>query len=629
MNAKYFKLFFSALLIILSFSEFLKAQNNFEQTIYELSPVWNAAAQRDTISLMGYALSEQAYVSDAAMRALTNMDITDVDKLFLTAMSTNSDLWFLPLTTNQLRDDQISQFIETAISRRAYDALFSVLGHQQADLAHEYLVSLLDVMEVTDEEIIVHPSLPLAISRVTAQRPVQALQQQLIASLALRTNYAHTQTSWMYGWYRNVGLTLYPETAGYLHEALPEVWPELYGLTRQYLIAVLGRNRINWLPELFTDDYLHTIHPLEAIEITRILPAVENESERLRLTSALLSNSNQMVRTQVYMALSRLDDHEILRVPQPQSYASIQEDIAYYSYLIKHDTSRACSVLTSESIHQKLINAPSVLDVFLPLLDVCTDKVERYGKLITFVEAKLQQPDQSIINRHILNYVTAVLPEEMKTLEAMPLLELLAADYAPQLHAGWMVISERHFWMLDDSEIIRDRVNAAKENRVHRSEKLLRPDPDILLELGPAPEWIIVTTRGELRLRLDPLRSPSTVTAIALLTEQSAHEGSPFHRIVPNFVIQAGEIWGTSSNGTPHFHLPTEASEKSFHRGALGIASAGRDTEGAQFFVMHMWAPHLDGRYTNTGYLIDGYDVLDGLLQGDRVLETRLIPTTN
>jgi cyclophilin family peptidyl-prolyl cis-trans isomerase len=635
MNAKYFKLFFSALLIILSVSELLKAQTNFEQTIYELSPVWNAAAHRDTSALMDYALSEQAHVSDAAMRALTNMDITDVDKLFLTVMSTNSDLWFLPLTTHQLNDDQVIQLIDTITARRSYSGispysgLYQALGYQQSEKASAYLLSFLDGMAETEGEIIVRASLPLAISRVTAQRPLQPSQQRLIASLALRTNHVHTQTSWLYGWYRNVGFTLLPETIAYLQEELPELWPELYGLTRQYLIAVLGRNRVNWLPDLLTDDYLHTIHPLEAIEISRILPAVENESERLRLTSALLSHSNQMVRTRVYLALSRMDDPEILRVPQPQSDASIQEDMAYHSYLIKHDTPRACSVLTSESIHQKLVNAPSVLDVFLPLLDVCTEKAEQYGKLITFVEAKLRQPDQSIINRHILNYLSTVLPEDVKTIEAIALLELLAADGAPQLHAAWMGISERHSWILEESEIIRDRVNTAKENAMHRSDELLAPDPDILLELGPAPEWIIVTTRGELRLRLDPLRSPSTVTAIALLTEQRAHEGSPFHRIVPNFVIQAGEIWGTGSSGTPYFRVPTEASEKSFHRGSLGIASAGRDTEGAQFFVMHMWAPHLDGRYTNTGYLIDGYDVLDGLLQGDRVLETRLIPTTN
>jgi cyclophilin family peptidyl-prolyl cis-trans isomerase len=56
------------------------------------------------------------------------------------------------------------------------------------------------------------------------------------------------------------------------------------------------------------------------------------------------------------------------------------------------------------------------------------------------------------------------------------------------------------------------------------------------------------------------------------------------------------------------------------------MASAGKDTEGSQFFVTHSAQPHLDGRYTAFGRVVRGQDVVDALLQGDRVLEARVRP---
>ena len=90
--------------------------------------------------------------------------------------------------------------------------------------------------------------------------------------------------------------------------------------------------------------------------------------------------------------------------------------------------------------------------------------------------------------------------------------------------------------------------------------------------------------------------------------------------MIPNFVIQGGDIERKDGFGGPDFTLPTEASSLEFHRGAAGIASAGTDTEGSQYFFMHQWKPHLNAGYTRFGEVFGGIDVVDRILPGDRVV---------
>lgn len=148
------------------------------------------------------------------------------------------------------------------------------------------------------------------------------------------------------------------------------------------------------------------------------------------------------------------------------------------------------------------------------------------------------------------------------------------------------------------------------------------PNWERLWELGTDPVWSLRTEKGAIAIQLDPLRAPATVSAIDSLSRVGAYDGVPFHRVVPNFVIQGGDIERQDGFGGPDFILPTEALEWEFERGAVGIASAGTDTEGSQYFVMHQWAPHLNGNYTRFGRVVDGMDVVDRIEMGNKVLST-------
>ena len=154
---------------------------------------------------------------------------------------------------------------------------------------------------------------------------------------------------------------------------------------------------------------------------------------------------------------------------------------------------------------------------------------------------------------------------------------------------------------------------------------LFRPDFVRLSLVGEHPLWKIKTNKGIISVRLNTYSAPATVTLIDSLSRTGAYRNVPFHRVVPNFVIQGGDITRGDGYGGTSIPLPTEPSELEFDRGAAGVASAGPDTEGPQFFFMHQWMPHLDGKYTRFGQVIQGMDVVDRIIPGDRVISDTLI----
>ncbi len=145
-----------------------------------------------------------------------------------------------------------------------------------------------------------------------------------------------------------------------------------------------------------------------------------------------------------------------------------------------------------------------------------------------------------------------------------------------------------------------------------------------LAELGPGPRVVLETELGEIAIELDAEQAPLTVQSFARLARDGAFDGIPFHRVVPFFVIQGGDVERGDGYGNSGFRLRTEATRIDFHRGTVGMASAGRDTEGSQFFITHVLTPHLDGAYTAFGRVVAGQDVVDRIQRWHRVRATRV-----
>jgi cyclophilin family peptidyl-prolyl cis-trans isomerase/HEAT repeat protein len=135
----------------------------------------------------------------------------------------------------------------------------------------------------------------------------------------------------------------------------------------------------------------------------------------------------------------------------------------------------------------------------------------------------------------------------------------------------------------------------------------------------------LTTTQGVVELELKVVEAPGAVASFVTLVRQHFYDGLYFHRVVPNFVAQGGDPRGDGSGNTP-YTLRSELAPLAYGAGAVGLASAGKDTESCQFFITHLPTPHLDGRYPIFAQVVSGLDVVQRLDIGDRIVAATLLP---
>lgn len=165
------------------------------------------------------------------------------------------------------------------------------------------------------------------------------------------------------------------------------------------------------------------------------------------------------------------------------------------------------------------------------------------------------------------------------------------------------------------------------------------PQADLSQVTGP--KALIDTTKGHILIQLFPDQAPKTVQNFVSLAEDHYYDGTIFHRVIPEFMIQGGDPTGTGMGGQSSFGTPfeDEFSAEVFNlRGALSMANAGPNTNGSQFFVVQSTkvpadmiqqmqaagypnevvemyqnggTPWLDHRHTVFGQVIEGLDVVD------------------
>jgi cyclophilin family peptidyl-prolyl cis-trans isomerase len=133
----------------------------------------------------------------------------------------------------------------------------------------------------------------------------------------------------------------------------------------------------------------------------------------------------------------------------------------------------------------------------------------------------------------------------------------------------------------------------------------------------------VETSQGAFVIELFAADAPLTVDNFVELAKKKYFNGTLFHRVVPNFVIQGGDPTGTGSGG-PGYSIRCEINMQPYERGAVGMALSGKDTGGSQWFVTHSPQPHLDGGYTLFGRVIAGMDVVDRMARGDSVLRVKI-----
>lgn len=134
------------------------------------------------------------------------------------------------------------------------------------------------------------------------------------------------------------------------------------------------------------------------------------------------------------------------------------------------------------------------------------------------------------------------------------------------------------------------------------------------------------TTRGEILLELYPEHAPKTVNNFVFLVQEEFYNGVTFHRVIENFMIQGGDPTGTGRGG-PGYRFEDELAGNPLKHGTkvISMANAGPDTNGSQFFITHLPQPHLDGKHTVFGKVIQGEDVVDAIRQGDVINKAEVL----
>lgn len=145
------------------------------------------------------------------------------------------------------------------------------------------------------------------------------------------------------------------------------------------------------------------------------------------------------------------------------------------------------------------------------------------------------------------------------------------------------------------------------------------------------------TTKGVVIAKLTHDKTPGTVGNFVALAEGNLendfrqqgkpyYDGLKFHRVIPDFMVQAGCPQGTGTGG-PGYNFDDEIDSTLTHSkpGILSMANAGPGTNGSQFFITHVATPWLDGKHTVFGHVVEGQDVVDAIAQGDLIDSIEII----
>ena len=140
------------------------------------------------------------------------------------------------------------------------------------------------------------------------------------------------------------------------------------------------------------------------------------------------------------------------------------------------------------------------------------------------------------------------------------------------------------------------------------------------------------TSEGTFTAQLFDAETPNTVANFEKLANSKFYDGTRFHRVIPDFMIQGGDPLSKNpgnpraGTGGPGYKIKCET-HLNTHRhvaGTLSMAHAGKDTGGSQFFICHSPQAHLDRKHTVFGQVIDGMDVVNAIRQDDLITSLRV-----
>ncbi len=151
------------------------------------------------------------------------------------------------------------------------------------------------------------------------------------------------------------------------------------------------------------------------------------------------------------------------------------------------------------------------------------------------------------------------------------------------------------------------------------------------MQIDPAKTYSATfdTSRGKIVCDLFPADAPNTVNNFVFLAREGFYDGTKFHRVINDFMVQGGDPTGTGRGG-PGYKFADELKPGKFRKhqkGSLSMANAGPNTNGSQFFITHIATDWLDGKHTVFGEVTSGQEVVDSVKQGDTIKKITISET--
>ncbi len=148
--------------------------------------------------------------------------------------------------------------------------------------------------------------------------------------------------------------------------------------------------------------------------------------------------------------------------------------------------------------------------------------------------------------------------------------------------------------------------------------KQYKNPPEMVIDPKKKYTAILRTSKGDVKVQLFADKAPNTVNNFVFLAREGFYNGTMFHRVIKDFMVQGGDPTGTGTGG-PGYKFNDEIHPSLIHSGPgiLSMANAGRNTNGSQFFITHIATNWLDGKHAVFGKVIEGMDVVNAIPERD------------
>lgn len=633
--------------------------------------LYDAVYERNGDDLLDYTNHPNQRIRTQAWLALINTPVTNIEELIEIVKTTNTKESWSSLLFKELNENQISDLNETLNTQIVKSSgLISLLGEKGNYESFKLLLNS-PVPSMPDVKF----ELAFAIGKLAGNLNITVDEQIKVIERAFSTNNGKLAQAYLYGFYRSLNKDSKPQLSKLAKQKMLGLWENFYPDTPgadQYIAALLIDDyETSVLYHFVADDFLEMDIQL-AIELIRGIALNEkNDTYAPIALNAFLEHKNPNVVLEALNTITKkpvfaeklnnriLNETALNRNAEDRvrlsGFNATTETAKYVETLVTVGTENPYVQNLRYSALQKVWNSSNLFEYLVADIDTSNGLLKSFllTELNAFwanVDEEVKTDKRSEIVRNILfkalkegepAYSLYALYSDENVLrnrdfeQLISLLDLDATDSNSKITESISYILKNRFEERSNSiieQLYKKSSNSLKKSLISQdwsvindtltSTSFRRINWKRLAKLGPNPIWILETKKGDIEITVDVLSAPATISGIDSLIKSGAYTNVGFHRVVPNFVIQGGDVETGRGNGGPGYTVPTEASVAHFDRGAAGIASSGVDTEGSQYFVMHSWAPHLNGRYTIFGKVSEGMSVVDRITVGDIVTNT-------